>query len=647
MTDSYTTFGNFLLLKERARGGMGTLWRAGEMERTGFKRIVWLRRFDQVGLDRAVLSADFAAANQIAQTLKASNIVRSATVGREKGVPFLAWDYLPSQPLDQLLERVAHEQFPVAIDNALLVAEKIAAALASALAVEVGGEPLCHGFLVPHVVMIGNDGEAMVGGFGMGKGLLGNLTKVPALKDAAAPYLAPEVLTGLAASRRGDVYSIGAILFQLLTGVSLPADPAAREAALSSPQLAFDEGAVPADVLGILRKALAARPDDRFGSAAEFKRELEKLLYGGAYSPTTFNLALFMDRLYRNDIEQEDRELQKERSLDVAAYYQPPKPAVAEAPMPVVAEQPASSKLGLYAAIGAVVVLIAVVAVLLLRPAPQTGIDSESLRNEVRRQLDAYSQQIKELEQKAEEERQKADELQRQLEDSRKGTGPRRLTAEEQAKLEADLKARAEAERLRREQLAALQEQRSQMERQVAAPVAAAQPTPVPVVPTPETQPTAVPAAAATVPAAAPTASAPTPAPQATQPAAAAAPTAAPVQSGPGLGGLGAGVKENDFVEPTLVDVLPQVLQEVKPQLPRPFMMARQRLEGMVILQVLVNSRGLVDEAKVLRAFSGPKLGVDEACLEAAKQYRFKPATKGGVKVKTWATVTMPVNNKR
>ena len=206
MADSYTTFGNFLLLKERARGGVGSLWRAGEMERTGFKRIVWLRRLDQIGLDRNLMSADFAAANQIAQTLKASSIVRNASVGREKGVPYLAWDYVPSQPLDQLLERVAHEQFPIAIDNALLIAEKITAALASALSVEVGGEPLHHGFLLPHMVMIGNDGEAMAGGFGLAKGFLANLAKVPALKDAAAPYLAPEVLGGQPASRRTDVY---------------------------------------------------------------------------------------------------------------------------------------------------------------------------------------------------------------------------------------------------------------------------------------------------------------------------------------------------------------------------------------------------------------------------------------------------------
>ncbi len=611
------------------------------MERTGFKRIVWLRRLDQIGLDRNLMSADFAAANQIAQTLKASSIVRNASVGREKGVPYLAWDYVPSQPLDQLLERVAHEQFPIAIDNALLIAEKITAALASALSVEVGGEPLHHGFLLPHMVMIGNDGEAMAGGFGLAKGFLANLAKVPALKDAAAPYLAPEVLGGQPASRRTDVYSVGAILFQLLTGSPLPADPTVRAAALTAPQLAFEEGAVPADVMAILRKTLATRPEERFGSAAELKRELEKLLYGGAYSPTTFNLALFMDRLYRNDIEQEDRELQKERGLDVAAYYQPPKPAASETPAPVVVEQPASSRTGLYVAIGAVAVLAVVVGILLLRPTPQAGIDSESLRNEVKRQLDAYNQQIEVLRREAEAERIKAAELQQQLEDSRKGAGPRKLTAEEQAKIEADIRAREEADRQRRERLAAIEAQAKQLEAKVAAPVVV--PTSPPVVPTPIPQPTAAPVA--TLPAAVPTTAPPT-APPATQAPAAVAPTVAPVPAAPGIG-LGDGLKENDLVDPTLVDVPPQILQDAKPSYSRVFLMSRQSLQGLVILKALVNAKGLVEDVQVLRPFPVPKLGVDEACAEAARQYRFKAATKGGIKVKTWATITMQVSNKR
>ena len=112
MADAYATFGKFLLLKRRTQDGLGTLWRVGEMERTGFKRIVWLRRFDQVGLDRAALTADIAASNQMGGSLRASNVVRNASCGSEGGVPYIAWDYVPAQPLDQLLARAAGEQFP-------------------------------------------------------------------------------------------------------------------------------------------------------------------------------------------------------------------------------------------------------------------------------------------------------------------------------------------------------------------------------------------------------------------------------------------------------------------------------------------------------------------------------------------------------
>ena len=142
MAATYTSFGSYLLLKQRSQDGLGSLWRAGEVERLGFKRVVWLRRFDQVGLDRTALSADSQVVNQLAQGFRATNVVRNAGFGVEGGVPYLAWDYVPAQPLDQLLARVAQEQFPVAIDNALLIAEKLAAALAAALAVEGRGEPL-------------------------------------------------------------------------------------------------------------------------------------------------------------------------------------------------------------------------------------------------------------------------------------------------------------------------------------------------------------------------------------------------------------------------------------------------------------------------------------------------------------------------
>lgn len=647
MVETYTTFGNYLLLKQRSKDGLGALWRAGEMERTGFKRIAWLRRFDGIGIERGGVP-ELTFANQVAQTLKASAIARNATYAREKGVLFVAWDYIPAQPLDQLLERVSQEQFPVAIDNALLIAEKISAALASGLTIEAQGEGLVHGFLLPHMVMIGNDGEAMVTGFGISKSLLAARDK-PAVKQCAAPYLAPEVLAGSAPSKRGDVYSVGAILYHLLAGQALPVDPAERSAPLEKPALAFEEGPVPQDVLGILHKALAAKPEERYGSAADLKRELEKLLYGGAYSPTTFNLALFMDRLYRNDIEQEDRELQRERTLDVASYYQPPKPAATlEVPLQAEAQVP-PSKTGLYAAIGGAVVLLGVILYLLLGRGGG-GSDQAAIRAEVEKQFAAFNQQLKSLQEQAAADKAEADKLRKELEEAKKAppaTGPK-VDPEEQkrraAQIAEELRKREEAEQRRQAEIARLQENMTRLKTQAAIPTAA------PAVPTPTSiPPTATPVPVATSPAAVvPTAAAPVAAPTAVP----AAPTPVQVPAlrtqvpAPVPGLPGGAVAENDFVKPELVDSQPQVLQEAKVVLPRSAAMVRQNISGPVILRALVNAKGSVEEVTVLRPFPGSVAGVDDACVEAVRQYRFKPATKGGVKVKTYSTVTIPITLK-
>lgn len=637
MADAYATFGTFLLLKRRTQDGLGTLWRAGEMEGTGFKRMVWLRRFDQGGMDRAALRAEMAAANQLGQSLRASNVVRNASGGTEGGVPYIAWDYVPAQPLDQLLARTAEEQFPIAIDNALLIVEKLAAALAAAAALEAQGEPLIHGFLVPNLVVVGNDGEAQVAGFGVSRGLRANLDR-PAVKKLAAPYLAPEVLTNGCPTGRSDVYSLGAILYHLLTATPLPAEPDERAAALEKPQLALDEGPVPQDVLAILRKTLAVRPEDRYTSAGEFKRELERLLYGGAYSPTTFNLALFMDRLYRNEMEQEDRELERERSLDVAPYYHPPRAEVAEAPAPA-AEAPTPNRTFLYAIAGGAVVLLSVIGYLLVSRPSSAPVDAEAQKRmfqELANTLvtQALKEKEEQLRKELEAEKARTEELRQQLDKQKQGAaGSRRVGSDEQQRLQNELAAREAEQKKKEDELARVRQQQEaeaararEQQAQLASNPAAAQvvavaaiaPTPMPPAPL---VPLAVAAAG--------------PAPAAAAPA---TPTAAaPVDQAPST--TGSGVVEGDLVDLTEVDVPPQTLVETKVTLPR--VAARTPLSGYVILRVLVNEKGGVDDVAVLRGFSPPTSGVDEACVRAVKQRRYKPAMKGGQRVKTWLTVKL------
>jgi eukaryotic-like serine/threonine-protein kinase len=640
MPDTYLTFGNYLLLKQRSQDGLGSLWRAGEMDKGGFKRIVWLRRFDEPRLDRAALDAEMALTGKLAQTFKATNVVRNAAGGTELGMPYLAWDYVPAQPLDQILGRVTREHFPIAVDNALLIVEKMAAALVAAAGVELRGEPLIHGFLVPHFVLVGNDGEAMVAGFGIARGLIANLDRT-GVRTTAAPYLAPEVLTGGTPSRRSDVYSLGSVLYQLLTGAQLPAEPEGRAAALEGMQLALEEGPVPQDIAAIVRKSLSAKPEDRFATAADLKRDLERLLYGGAYSPTTFNLALFMDRLYRQEIEDEDRELQRERALDVAPYYKPPRSA-SPGPGEItgITEAPPPNRTPMFIAIFGVAILLAVVLYLVFgRSATPPAVDlaaqqkamGEAVANEVARQLAEKETQLRaELEQERTQIEAQRKELQQKQAAVSSG---QKLSAEDQRKIkqaEDELAARVAEQKRKEDELAKVREQQK---------TAAAMPPP-----------TAPPAVVAKAPASVPTAAAP-----AAVVAAASEPTmppkleVSPTAVPPEVAAAAptGQVHEGDYVDFANVDVRPLELIKVPPVLPRSALMMAHGGKGIVILSALVNEKGGVDSVEVMRGFPVQHVGVDEACSDAVKQYRYRPASKGGVAVKTKVTVAMQVDLSR
>jgi len=339
MAEAYRTFGSYILFSETLADEIGHLYRAGEFDRSGVRRTVWLRLFDAPGIPTQDLIGRFAAGNQIGEILQSSNIVSNPVFFTHDGTPAAACDHLSSQPLSRVLAKVHEEGFPIPVDNALLIMEKLALALAGALAVEVAGSSLVHGFLHPALVFVSNDGEGLVSGFGVADQLLGLLDQ-PGVGEALQPYLAPEILMTRNPSRNGDVYSLGAILYHLLTGEPLPAAPEARSGVLERAELAYDEQPIPQDIKDLLARTLATRPEERFSSAADFKQELDKLLYGGAYSPTTFNLALFMDRLFRSEIEVEERERAEEAGVDVATYLQPEPTPV---PDEVVAEPPAAA----------------------------------------------------------------------------------------------------------------------------------------------------------------------------------------------------------------------------------------------------------------------------------------------------------------
>ncbi len=614
MAAKYATLGSYILFKEILECELGHLYRAGRLGREALEATVWLLVFDGSGMPGSELASAASTVQEIDALLKAGNVATGMRLEVIDGVPALAWDYLPGRPLAKVFARVEEEGFPIPVDNALLILEKLSLALSAALAVDVDGSSLVHGFLHPALVTVTNDGEAIVAGLGLGTTLLESLDD-PAVRERCAPYLAPEVLTSRAPTRRSDVYSLGAILFQLMTGSPLPADPGKRSEAISSARLAYEEEPVPQDIMAVLSRSLADRPEGRFSSAADFKKELDKLLYGGAYSPTTFNLALFMDRLFRDDIEAEERERLEEQALDVTAYLRPePEPVILPDGEEMVDLETHQSKggggKGLWIGLGAVIVAAVIAGGFFISgrasgPPPVPTPTAEQLAAQQaaqQKQVEALVQEqvallMKQREDEIRKElmnrQEEIDKLQKRLQQVQTKAKTQEQAKKERAKIEQQIAAAKEAKRKQEEALAEERRKAEEKARQALA----AKPTPAP--------PTAAPER-------------PTPTPAPTKP---------------------RGIQENQFVPATDVDTRPVVLRQEPVVWPRTAVRTRRR--GVIILSATVDAHGQVTDVKVLRA-DEKGFGIPEAAMEAARKYIFKPATKNGVKVKSTATITVP-----
>jgi TonB family protein len=98
-------------------------------------------------------------------------------------------------------------------------------------------------------------------------------------------------------------------------------------------------------------------------------------------------------------------------------------------------------------------------------------------------------------------------------------------------------------------------------------------------------------------------------------------------------------VKEGDLVDLEACDTPPVATRQVSPAVPP--MAKQRRVSGTVLLRVLVDEAGKPAKIEILRDVT-PNVGLGASSVQALEQWRWKPATKNGLKVKTWMAVQVP-----
>jgi hypothetical protein len=194
--------GRYRLVALLGRGGMGEVYRADDLTLDQPVALKFLP--EHVGADPTHL-AQFHNELRTARQVSHRNVVRLYDLGESDGRRFLTMEYVDGEDLASLLRRIGR----FSQDRAIAIARQLCAGVAAA-----HQRGVIHRDLKPHNVMIDGEGDVRITDFGIATAAAdagGSLAGTP-------QYMAPEQLTGGAASERSDLYALGLCLFEIFTG---------------------------------------------------------------------------------------------------------------------------------------------------------------------------------------------------------------------------------------------------------------------------------------------------------------------------------------------------------------------------------------------------------------------------------------------
>jgi eukaryotic-like serine/threonine-protein kinase len=258
--------GRYELVRPLGHGAMATVDLAHDVE---LARPVALKRLAENLARDEDLQRRFLREARLAARLAHPNVVRVFDVGEDDGRPFIAMEYVEGETLAELLA----QRGQLTVTEAAKLGTQICAGLA---AVHAAG--LVHRDVKPQNLLLRTDGVLKLGDFGIAAGHEGTRLTLAGTVLGTAGYLAPEQARGEQVTAAADIYAVGVVLYELLTGE--PARTAGSLAELGSedgfepPDLATRVPTAPPELVAAVTACLSFRPEDRPPSAAALARLL-------------------------------------------------------------------------------------------------------------------------------------------------------------------------------------------------------------------------------------------------------------------------------------------------------------------------------------------------------------------------------------
>lgn len=284
--------GRYQVIERIGGGGMALVYRAHDILLNRNVAIKVLR--NQFVHDEEFIRR-FRREAQSAASLSHPNVVSIYDVGQEDEIHYIVMEYVEGKNLNEIIK----ERAPLQVDEAVRIASQICDALDHA-----HHNQIIHRDIKPHNILIGRNGRVKVTDFGIARAVTSTTITQTGSVVGSVHYFSPEHAKGVTTGEKSDLYSLGIVLYQMLTGVLPFLGESPISVALKHLQEEFEEPKllnplIPQSVENVILRSMRKNPEERYQSAKEMLQDLETCLLPERRSESK---ALFND-----DDEDEDR----------------------------------------------------------------------------------------------------------------------------------------------------------------------------------------------------------------------------------------------------------------------------------------------------------------------------------------------------
>jgi serine/threonine protein kinase len=308
------SFGKYQLVKKLATGGMAEVWLARQTGIEGFNRHIVVKRILAHLAEDPEFVAMFLQEARIASRFNHPNIAQIYDLGEQAGTYFIAMEFIHGEDLGRIMRRAwATGQWVARPLSIRIVADAAAGLYYAHSRLDDQGRPLriVHRDISPQNILVSFDGSVKLVDFGIAKAAdqVSN-TKSGAIKGKFA-YMAPEQAGGKPLDARTDIFALGLVMYELITGVrplkrdsEIATLQAALECAIEKPSQVAE---VPTSLDDVIMRALAKDPEDRYRDARQFQMALEQYLVQEGTVATSVQVSELMETIFADRLREEAR----------------------------------------------------------------------------------------------------------------------------------------------------------------------------------------------------------------------------------------------------------------------------------------------------------------------------------------------------